>query len=98
MNALNRIKELMKIKKEKLKDSSDIEKYELIEELFKDNQWFLKIDIKNTISILEFLGVGEDEIEDLYYDLISMDNYNSVVPKERGILNEETNNQNNVLK
>ena len=78
-----RLKELMEQKKNNLVTPLDQKKYQVVDELFKNDDCFFKMKIETAFGILDFLGVKEDETLDLYQELISPEEYKKVVPKQR---------------
>lgn len=55
----------------KNENNADARKLELIDELLKDDQCFYKIDANTALSILAFLGIKEEDLRDVYLELIS---------------------------
>lgn len=80
---MDRIKELIEMKEKEIKTFEDTEKMEVVKQLMQQENIFFCISTETAIGILEFLGVGEDEMLSLYYDLISPENYKKVMPTER---------------
>lgn len=73
---INIIRNLAKTKKEQLKkNGDDLRKINNILNLLKDDMCFFKIDINLSIPILLYIGISEDKVRDIYFKLISADNY-----------------------
>ena len=56
-------------------DNKDIEKIKLIREILKIDNCFFKISANEALNILLFLGVEKSKLKDVYFQLISFDNY-----------------------
>ena len=72
------MEQLNKLLKEKELNSTspeDIEKINVIKNLFADEAIFFKIDIDTAYGILAFLGIPEDKISDTYMSLITPEEY-----------------------
>lgn len=60
------------------KNNTDINMKEKIDNLkliFNDNALFFKLDMETAVGILDFLGIEEDKILDVYFQLISPNLY-----------------------
>lgn len=52
-------------------NENERKKFEIIENILTDDDCFLKIDIEYAYAILRDLGVSEDQVRALYFDLIA---------------------------
>lgn len=52
-------------------NENERKKFEIIENILTDDDCFLKIDIEYAYAILRDLGVSEDQVRELYSDLIA---------------------------
>ena len=69
------IEDARKLLQKKEEQGADKEKIDMLKPLFKDDNIFFQINMRTAFGILEFLGVGEDEIEKEYLELISPSQY-----------------------
>ena len=69
------IENARKLLQKKEEQGADKEKIDMLKPLFKDDNIFFQINMRTAFGILEFLGVGEDEIEKEYLELISPSQY-----------------------
>ena len=69
------IENVRKLLQKKEEQGADKEKIDMLKPLFKDDNIFFQINMRTAFGILEFLGVGEDEIEKEYLELISPSQY-----------------------
>lgn len=65
----------LKKKNELMTKGEDLKKINNIITFLQDDMCFFKTDIYTSIPILLYLGVGEDEVKDVYFELMSIDNY-----------------------
>lgn len=56
-------------------------KYEIINEILKDDHCFFNMKIETALSILHDLGYSSSEAKDLYYKLVSLDSYEELNPQ-----------------
>ena len=85
-----KLKELLNKKKSNIQTNDDVENIELIESLFElGPTCFFKVDQTAAIGILYYLGIPDEEIESVYFDLISPENYKNNATKIRYTLNEK---------
>ncbi len=64
------------IKKEKsVTTDEEQKKINLIKEFLKDDKCFFNIPIETAIAILYFLGIKEENIKEVYFNLISYENF-----------------------
>lgn len=82
MQANNRIVELMEARKEKLYTEAEIQKFNVITEFIENKDCFFQAKAEAVIGMLEFLGVPEEEVLDLYIELTSPENYQKNVPQK----------------
>lgn len=68
----NYILNLLRLKKEKVKENIEIEKIEALENLFIHPTCFFDLKMEVAVDILSFLEVPEQDIPDLYFKLISL--------------------------
>lgn len=73
------IQEIRKIaenkKNELIKNGESLDKINNIIILLKDDMCFFKIDINISIPILLYLGIPEDKVKDIYFELIDIKNF-----------------------
>lgn len=55
-------------------DKKNLKKHKLIEKLLNDNFIFFKIDIEYAYAILRDLGIKEENLKDIYMELIDIKN------------------------
>ena len=72
---MNYLNELLKKKELGENTSEDMEKINIIKDLFKEADIFFKLDIDTAYGILYFLGVPKEEIESTYMSLTSPEEY-----------------------
>lgn len=73
---IDNIRKLALEKKEKLKLSGEnLEKIDLIICFLSDDLCFFKVDINLSIPILLYLGISKETVKDIYFQLISSNNY-----------------------
>lgn len=72
---INYIRELLKKKEENISDINDKEKIDTLKDLLQDDNIFFKLDLDTAVGILSFLGVPNENIVNLYYEIISIKNY-----------------------
>lgn len=72
---MDNLKELLKQKEQEVNTSDDIEKINVIKELFTDDAIFFKLNIDTAYGILYFLGISKDKLEETYMSLISPEEY-----------------------
>ncbi|MDD6223577.1 MAG: hypothetical protein PUB18_01070 [bacterium] len=89
MSSIEKIEFLLKNKIASITDDSDYEKCEVIKGLLSDPNCFFKISFETAIGIMNFLGVEENEILNLYSDLTSPDNYVKSFPKGRILIDSQ---------
>ena len=63
-----------------------LDKIDNILAFLEDNMCFFKVDINLSISILLYLGIPEDKVKDVYFQLISIENYNKKEYEVRKII------------
>lgn len=66
---IEELRNRLELKKQEANVEQD--KIEVLESLFEDDAIFFQLDLETAVSILNFLGVPENEIVDAYYSLIS---------------------------
>ena len=54
----------------------ELKKYKLIKEILKDEQCFFKIDIESAYAILRDLGIKEENLQEIYKELIDIKYFN----------------------
>ena len=64
------VKELLEDKKKQTLTEKDKEELSLIETMLADEYWFNKVDPDTAGTILLFLGVPREELEDYYLSLL----------------------------
>lgn len=64
-----------RLMQEKKDSPEEVKKYQLIEEMLKNNQCFFELDIETSYAILRDLGFKEDDLEKVYSLLIDPSNY-----------------------
>lgn len=69
------LKNLLKLKEEKIVNDLDKKKLENLKFLLEDDLLFFKLDLETALGILEFLEIPEDDIMRIYYELISPRTY-----------------------
>lgn len=69
------LRELLNKKELIATSNEDIEKINVIKDLFNDDAIFFKMDIDTAFGILEFLDVPKEEIKKTYLSLISPTEY-----------------------
>ncbi len=65
----------IRLMQEKKDSPEEVKKYQLIEEMLKNNQCFFELDIETSYAILRDLGFKEDDLEKVYSLLIDPSNY-----------------------
>lgn len=65
----------IRLMQEKKDSPEEVKKYQLIEEMLKNNQCFFELDIETSYAILRDLGFKEDDLEKVYSLLIDSSNY-----------------------
>lgn len=75
---MNYLRELLKIKENNIQDEKDREKVENLKFLLSKDDVFFNLDISTAVGILAYLGVPEDKIKDMYFELVSPDSFMSV--------------------
>ena len=83
MKEIEKLTKLLEAKKDKLYSEEDKEKYEIIQSFLNNDEYFFKANAKTVLGMLEFLEVDEKEAIDLYFNLISPENYQKKIPSER---------------
>jgi len=69
---LDKLRKITEIMINKNKNSKELEKYILIQKILNDNNCFLKIDIETAYSILRDLNFEEEELNNIYKELINV--------------------------
>ncbi len=69
------IKKLLKEKEQYIQTDNEKEKLNIIYELIQVPDWPFNLSMENVIGILEFLGVADDKILDVYNRLISFEEF-----------------------
>lgn len=70
------IRKLAAIKSESIiNNDEDYKKINLVNNLLKDDKCFFNIPIEIAIPILLYLGVKEENVKDVYFELISYKNF-----------------------
>ena len=69
---LDKLRKITEIMINKNKNSKELEKYILIQKILNDNNCFLKIDIETAYSILRDLNFEEEELNNIYKELINI--------------------------
>ncbi len=72
-------------KKEKMANAEELEQLNLIKTILKNPNCFFDIDMELAFNILSFLGIENDLIADIYYELISPSNFNKGISVRTGI-------------
>ena len=73
---INELKKLALVKKEELiKNNENLSKINNILMFLEDDMCFFKVNINISIPILLYLGISEDSVKDIYFQLISAKNY-----------------------
>lgn len=85
MDSYNKIIELVRIKREKITTKEDIDKCNTIETLLEDKECFFKMKATTSFGILKYLGIEDDSIVNMYFDLISPEHYKNKVVSARNI-------------
>lgn len=75
---IDRLKELLNKKELIVTTPEDKEKIQVIKDLFQDEAIFFKIDAETALGILEFLGIPESQMKEIYLTLISPKEYQKV--------------------
>ena len=71
----------IRLMQEKKDSPEEVKKYQLIEEMLKNNQCFFELDIETSYAILRDLGFKEDDLQKVYSLLIDPSNYqNNNIP------------------
>lgn len=65
----------IRLMQEKKDSPEEVKKYQLIEEMLKNNQCFFELDIETSYAILRDLGFKEDDLEKVYSLLMDPSNY-----------------------
>lgn len=76
---LNDLKQMLALKK--VTTQEEQEKKELINDLFTNDLIFFELKMETAISILKFIGIADDKLVDVYFSLISPENYQKL-PKD----------------
>lgn len=80
------VRNLANIKKNQLISIGEsTDKINIAIELLKDDMCFFKVDINIMIPILIYIGISEEKVKDVYFDLISIKNFNSNYKIRNGI-------------
>lgn len=58
-----------------INNEDDYKKINLVNNFLKDDKCFFNIPIETAISILLYLGIKEEEVKDVYFELISYQNF-----------------------
>jgi len=69
---LDKLRKITEIMINKNKNSKELEKYILIQKILNDNNCFPKIDIETAYSILRDLNFEEEELKNIYKELINV--------------------------
>ena len=69
------VKKLFEEKRKTVVSEIDLEKVEVIDELFQNPQIFFHLDYHTSLAILKFIGIPEDEVKAAFFDLISFKNW-----------------------
>lgn len=73
---INDLKKLALLKKEQFKNNSDeLKKIDNVIDFLSDEMCFFKVDINLSIPILLYLGITEENVKDVYFELISSKNF-----------------------
>ena len=75
---LEYIKSLILEKEKKLTSNEERKQINIIKEFIKIPNCFFNIPIESAVGMLDFLGVPEEQIQDLYFELISPNNYQTL--------------------
>ena len=87
MDVYEKVQQLLLKKEKEVSEESDLKKCEFIRSLLNKRELFFSINKKTISGILVFLGIDdEQEMINLYKELISIENYKKYVPKERIII------------
>lgn len=70
---LKTINELIEDKKINTKE--DFERINFIKELCSNPKWMFEVPLEVVLTILDYLDIPEDKIDDYYCELISVNNY-----------------------
>ena len=65
-----KLKQISKIKLEKSINSSEKTKYEILNKILNDDKWFQKMKTNTAYQLLYDLGFKEQEIKEIYNELI----------------------------
>lgn len=68
-------KKALKIKDKQQAMGENLDKIDNVINFLSDEQCFYKIDIYSAVPLLLYLGVKEEDVKDVYFDLIKPDNY-----------------------
>lgn len=90
---MNLIEQVRDINYKKLNTEGN-KKYEIINEIIKDDNCFFNMKIETALSILHDLGYSSSDAKDLYYKLVSLDSYEELNPQYI-IQNDTTFHKNN---
>lgn len=75
---LEYIKSLIQEKEKTITDDKEKQLIRIIREFIKVPNCFFNVPIESAIGMLDFLGVPEEQITDLYFELISPKNYQTI--------------------
>lgn len=80
---MDKLRKLLLEKEKSVVSEEEKNKVNLLKKLFLDDNIFFKLDISTAYGILRFLGISDEEIDAIYYNLISYENYEKIMPKYR---------------
>lgn len=83
MEAYKEVEELLKKKTQNIHTEEDREKCDIIRTVLSNQDSFFNLEAPTVIGMLEYLGVEKDNIMDIYFALISPENYKKRVPRPR---------------
>ena len=69
------IEKLRKICDGLIKLNKNEEKYPIIKKILKDEKCFMKMDIETSFAILRDLGIKDDNLTNIYKELIDIKNF-----------------------
>lgn len=87
MRDISYVQNLVEQKKKSSSSEEDLKRIEAIESFLLDRRAFVKINRLVGLNILEYLGVPENDIDELYEELTSYDNIKGEL--ELNVIEEE---------
>ncbi len=88
MKKIDYIRKLLEEKEKTITTDLDKEKIENLKFILKEDDAFFKLDLETSLGILSYLGIKEDKLKELYFELVSpnefMNNKQYVTLSNRG--------------